>query len=73
MFLGDSESVYVTASDFPGCQTNSVCICQRQCIDGLNSLDGKPKFYGIEKLRTVVTRLYTHPQPPLLWISPKSV
>ena len=73
LFLGDNHSIAVIASDFIGCQFNSIYFCD-DCDDFYNY--GGPNDIGVFNLQDgCVRRHYTlaHSQrlmPPSIWISP---
>ncbi|KAJ9681315.1 hypothetical protein PVL29_020275 [Vitis rotundifolia] len=67
LFLGDNHSISVIASDFAGCQPNSIYFCQRCSFS--KALDGSIYVFSLND-RTV-TLLYPRSPRPLLWISPK--
>ena len=76
LFLGNSRSISVTASDFPGSQTpddggcfsNSIYFFERGYCHFLNSYIGGPYVFHVNDRS--VTRLPIHGRS-FLWISPK--
>ena len=79
IFLGENHSISVTASDFPGCEANSIYFCECNTLFyssyfcECNTLFCPDEVYVFSLANRTSKRLPSHPREPLLWISSKFV